>query len=334
MTTYIIRRIIFVIPVLIGVSILSFFFVRLIPGNPVTVMLGERARPADIAQYKAQMGLDQPIYIQYIRYMEQMLKGNLGNSIVTRVPIAKDISYRLPATIEAIFFALVIGITIGIAMGIIAALKRNTLIDTGATLVALTGVSMPVFWLALILIYFFAVNLKWLPPGSRLDANLDIKQITGFYTIDSLLMGRLDLFGNALWHMILPSFVLSTTVMPSVMRLTRASMLEVLQKDYIRTARAKGLAMRKVILKHTLRNALLPVITVIGLQISGLLGGAILTENAFSWTGMGSWFFGAVTGRDYPVIQASILLNAIIFVIMTMLVDISYAFIDPRIRYK
>jgi peptide/nickel transport system permease protein len=334
MTTYIVRRVLYVIPVLIGVSFLSFFFVRLIPGDPVQVMLGIRARPEDILQYKAQMGLDQPVYIQYFRYIEQVFQGNLGNSIVTRVPVAKDISYRLPATIEAIFFALLLGITLGVAMGIVAALKRNTLIDTAATMVALTGVSMPVFWLALILIYLFAVNLKILPPGSRLDANLTIKQVTGFYTIDSLLMGRLDLFGNALKHLILPSFVLSTTVMPSIMRLTRASMLEVLQKDYIRTARAKGLAMSKVVMKHTLRNALLPVITIIGLQISGLLGGAILTENAFSWTGMGSWFYGAVTGRDYPVIQTAILLNAIIFVFMTMLVDISYAFIDPRIRYK
>ncbi|MCL5997054.1 MAG: ABC transporter permease [Chloroflexi bacterium] len=334
MTTYIFRRILIVIPVLIGVSILSFFFVRLIPGDPVRVMLGERARPADVQQYKAQMGLDQPIYIQYIKYMEQMFKGNLGQSIVTRVPVAKDISYRLPATIEAIFFALLLGIVLGIAMGIVAALKRNTIVDTGASLVALTGVSMPVFWLALILIYFFGVNLKILPPGARLDAHLKITQVTGFYLIDSLLMGRLDIFWNVIKHMILPSFVLSTTVMPSIMRLTRASMLEVLQKDYIRTARAKGLAMSKVVLKHTLRNALLPVITVIGLQVSGLLGGAILTENAFSWTGMGSWFYGAIVGRDYPVIQTAILLNAVIFVLMTMLVDISYAFIDPRIRYK
>ena len=334
MTTYIIRRILIVIPIIIGVSFLSFFFVRLIPGDPIVTMLGERARPQDIVEYKAQMGLDQPIYIQYFRYVEQVFKGNLGNSIVTRVPVAKDVSYRLPATIEAITFALIIGILLGVGMGILAALKRNTLIDTGATLVALTGVSMPIFWLALIVIYLFAVDLRILPPGARLDANLTIKQVTGFYTIDSLLMGRLDIFWNVIKHMIMPSLVLSTTVMPGIMRLTRASVLEVLQKDYIRTARAKGLKMSKVILKHTLRNALLPVITIIGLQISGLLGGAILTENAFSWTGMGQWFYSAIIGRDYPVIQTAIMLNAIIFVIMTMLVDISYAFIDPRIRYK
>jgi peptide/nickel transport system permease protein len=333
MTTYIIRRILVVIPVIIGVSILSFFFVHMIPGDPVIAMLGERARPQDIAEYKAQMGLDQPIYVQYLRYVEELLKGNMGTSIVNKVSVSKTLSYRLPATIESIFFALIIGIVIGVGMGIIAALKRNTLIDTGATLFALTGVSMPVFWLALIVIYLFAVNIKLLPPGGRLSSEYTITTVTGFYTIDSLLMGRLDIFWDVIKHMIMPSAVLSTTVMPSIMRLTRASMLEVLQKDYIRTARAKGLQMNKVIMKHTLRNALLPVITVIGLQISGLLGGAILTENAFSWTGMGQWFYQAIVGRDYPVIQASILLNAIIFVIMTMLVDISYAFIDPRIRY-
>jgi peptide/nickel transport system permease protein len=333
MTTYIIRRILVVIPVIIGVSILSFFFVHMIPGDPVISMLGERARPQDIVEYKAQMGLDQPIYIQYVRYVEQILKGNWGTSIVNKVSVATSLSYRLPATIEAIFFALLIGIVLGIGMGILAALKRNTLIDTGATLIALTGVSMPVFWLALIVIYVFAVDMRILPPGARLSTEYTIKVVTGFYTIDSLLMGRLDIFWDVIKHMIMPSAVLSTTVMPGIMRLTRASMLEVMQKDYIRTAKAKGLQMSKVIMKHALRNALLPVITVIGLEISGLLGGAILTENAFSWTGMGQWFYQAIIGRDYPVIQASILLNAIIFILMTMLVDISYAFIDPRIRY-
>jgi peptide/nickel transport system permease protein len=306
----------------------------MIPGDPIVTMLGERARPQDIAEYKAAMGLDQPVYVQYLRYVQQVFQGNFGTSIVNKVSVAHSLSYRLPATIESIFFALLIGIVVGIGMGILAALKRNTLIDTGATLIALTGVSMPVFWLALILIYLLAVNVKLLPPGGRLSSNLTITAVTGFYTIDSLLMGRLDIFWDAVKHMILPSFVLSTTVMPSIMRLTRASMLEVLQKDYIRTARAKGLKMSRVIMKHTLRNALLPVITVIGLQISGLLGGAILTENAFSWTGMGQWFYQAIVGRDYPVIQTSIMFNAIIFVLMTMLVDISYAFIDPRIRFK
>ncbi len=334
MATYIIRRILIVIPTLLAVSILSFTFVRLIPGDPATVMLGERASPADVEKFKEQMGLNQPIYVQYIRYIEQVLQGNLGTSIITRVPVMDQLAYRLPATIEAIFFALLIGIFVGVVTGIIAALNRNTIIDTMANLVALTGVSIPIFWLALIMIYFFAVNLKIVPPGGRIAAEITVDRITGFYLIDTLLMGRLDYFVSAIRHMILPAVVLSTTVMPQIMRLTRTSMLEVLRADYIRTARAKGLRQGSVIFKHTLRNALLPVITVIGLQIGSLLGGAILTENAFSWAGMGSWFYGAISARDYPVLQTAIMFNAIIFVVMTMLVDISYAFIDPRIRYK
>lgn len=334
MGVYIVRRLLTLIPTLIAISFLSFVFVRLIPGDPAVIMLGERARKEDVEKYKEQMGLNQPILVQYVRYVEQVFQGNLGNSIVNRVSVTSQLSYRLPATIEAIFGALFLGIIIGVAMGVIAAIKRNTPIDTLASLIALTGVSMPVFWLALILIYLFGVNLKILPPGARVDASINITPVTGFYLIDSLLMGRLDYFLNVVKHLILPSFVLSLTIMPQIMRLTRASMLEVMRTDYIRTARAKGLNNRSVLLKHALRNAMLPVITVIGLQIGGLLGGAILIETAFSWTGMGSWFYGAISGRDYPVIQTAIMFNAFIFIGATLLVDISYALIDPRIRLQ
>lgn len=334
MATYILRRLLTLIPTIIVVSMVSFAFVRLIPGDPAVVMLGERARKEDVEQYKEQMGLNQPIYVQYIRYMGQALQGNLGNSIVNRVAVSDQLAYRLPATIEAIFGALVIGILVGVSLGVLAAVKRNTPIDTIASLFALTGVSMPVFWLALILIYLFGVNLKILPPGGRVDAGITIPRVTGFYLIDSLWMGRVDYFLNVVKHMILPSLVLSFTVMPQIMRLTRASILEVMRTDFIRTARAKGLQSHAVLFKHALRNAMLPVVTVIGLQMGGLLGGAILTETAFSWAGMGSWFYNGISGRDYPVLQAAILLNAIIFVGMTLLVDISYALIDPRIRYK
>ncbi len=334
MGTYILRRILLVIPILFAVSFCSFVFVRLIKGDPAQIALGDRAPPEEVEKYKQQMGLNDPIPVQYLRYLEQVFQGNMGKSIVTHVPVMDELAYRLPATIEAIIFALIIGITVGVATGVLAAVKRNTVIDTIANVVALFGVAMPVFWLALVLIYFFGVYLKLLPPGARIDADIVIPRITGFYLVDSLIAGRIDWFVNALKHMIMPSVVLSTTVMPSIMRLTRASMLEVLRTDYIRTARAKGLRQGSVIFKHTLRNALLPVITTIGLQIGGLLGGAILTENAFSWTGMGQWFFAAISRRDYPVLQTAILFNATIFVVMTMLVDISYAFIDPRIRYK
>lgn len=334
MGVYILRRLLSLIPTLVAISFLSFVFVRLIPGDPAVIMLGERARKEDVEKYKEQMGLNQPIVVQYVRYIDQVFKGNFGNSIVNRVSVTSQLAYRLPATIEAIFGALMLGTLIGVAMGILAAIRRNTILDTLASLFALTGVSMPVFWLALILIYLFGVNLKILPPGARVDANINITPVTGFYLIDSLLMGRPDYFLNVLKHLVLPSFVLSLTVMPQIMRLTRASMLEVMRTDYIRTARAKGLGPRPVLLKHALRNAMLPVVTVIGLQIGGLLGGAILTETAFSWTGMGSWFFNAISGRDYPVIQTAIMFNAFIFIGVTLLVDISYAMIDPRIRLQ
>lgn len=334
MGTYILRRVLMVIPILFAVSFFSFGFIRLIKGDPAQIALGDRAPQEEVEKYKQQMGLNDPIPVQYLRYVQQVLQGNMGKSIVTHVPVTDELAYRLPATIEAIIFALIIGISVGVSMGVLAAVKRNTVIDTVANIVALLGVAMPVFWLALVMIYLFGVFLKILPPGARIDANIVIPRITGFYLVDSLIAGRIDWFVSALKHMVMPSVVLSTTVMPSIMRLTRASMLEVLRTDYIRTARAKGLRQGAVIFKHTLRNAMLPVITTIGLQVGGLLGGAILTENAFSWTGMGQWFFSAISGRDYPVLQAAILFNAAIFVFMTMLVDISYAFIDPRIRYK
>jgi peptide/nickel transport system permease protein len=333
MSTYILRRVLAVIPTLFAISFLSFAFIRMVPGDPVTALIGERASLEDIARVKAEWGLDQPIIVQYVQYMAQVVRGNLGTSVMSRMPVISEIAYRLPATIEAIVFALMIGISTGIVLGIIAALNHNKPVDTVATLGALTGVSIPVFWLALILIYVFGVYLRVLPPSGRLDAQYTITQVTGFYTIDSLLMGRPDMFLNVLQHMILPSIVLSVTVMPGIARLTRTSILEVLRQDYIRTARAKGLPRHKVIFKHTLRNALLPVVTVVGLQIGGLLGGAILTESIFSWTGMGSWTYKAITNRDYPVMQASIMYSAFIYVFATLLVDISYAFIDPRIRY-
>ena len=334
MGTYILRRVLMVIPTLLFVSCLSFALIRLIPGDPAMIMLGDRAPRAEVEKYKEQMGLNEPIYIQYFRFIRQCLRGDMGKSIVTRVPVIYELGYRLPATIEAIVVALIIGISFGVSMGVLAAVMRNTWVDTIANLTALLGVAKPVFWLALALIYLFGVYFRVLPPGGRISAEIVIPRISGFYLVDSLIVGRPDWFLDALKHMVLPSMVLSTTVMPSIMRLTRASMLEVLRTDYIRTSRAKGLTVLVVIFRHALRNAQLPVITTIGLQIGGLLGGAILTENAFSWTGMGQWFFTAISRRDYPVLQIAIMFNATIFVVMTMLVDISYAFIDPRIRYK
>jgi len=334
LVSYIIRRILGLIPVLLGVSIVVFFLIRLIPGDPVVVMLGEKASPEDIARVREEMGFNRPIPVQYLEYMRQLLRGDLGTSIINRTKVTAELAYRLPATIEMIFGALIIGIVMGVSIGIGSAVKRNSWFDVTGMVGALLGVSMPIFWLALILIYAFAVNTHILPPSGRIDVLFSVDRKTGFMLIDTLLMGDLRMFLNVLWHMILPAFVLSTVIMPILARMTRASMLEVLNQDYVRTARAKGLSERIVILLHALKNALLPVVTVIGGQLGGLLGGAILTETVFSWPGMGTWSYRAILSRDYPIVQGAVLVSALIYVFVNLGVDILYSFIDPRVRYE
>ncbi|MBX3013403.1 MAG: ABC transporter permease [Caldilineaceae bacterium] len=334
MIQYILRRLLSLIPVMLGVSIVVFALIRMIPGDPVIVMLGERARAADVERVREEMGFNRPIYIQYFEWMGRVLQGDLGTSIINRTAVADELKYRLSATVEMIIVGMIIGLIIGISIGIISALKRNTWIDLVATAGALIGVSMPIYWLALILIYALAVNRQIFPPSARLDAGLDVTRTTGFMLIDTALMGNMRLFLNALWHLILPSFVLSTVVMPILARLTRASMLEVMRQDYVRTAHAKGLQQRVVIARHALKNALLPIVTVVGLQLGGLLGGALLTETIFSWPGMGLWTYRAILSRDYPIVQGAVLVSATIYVVVNLLVDISYAYLDPRIRYS
>jgi peptide/nickel transport system permease protein len=334
MGQYIARRLLALIPVLLGVSLVVFMLIRMIPGDPVIIMLGERARPEDIERVREEMGFNRPVYVQYIEWMGRILRGDLGTSIINRTAVMDELKYRLSATIEMILVGMLIGLVIGVSIGIISALRRNSWIDLLATAGALLGVSMPIYWLALILVYALAVNRQIFPPSARLDANLDVVRHTGFMLIDTLLMGDLRLFGNALWHLILPSFVLSTVVMPILARLTRSSMLEVMRQDYVRTAEAKGLTRRVVIVRHALKNALLPIVTVIGLQLGGLLGGALLTETIFSWPGMGLWTYRAILSRDYPIVQGAVLVSASIYVFVNLLVDISYAYLDPRIRYS
>jgi peptide/nickel transport system permease protein len=331
--SYIVRRILGLIPVLFGVSIVVFFLIRLIPGDPVVVMLGEQASRADIERVREEMGFNRPVAIQYVEYMKQLFRGDLGTSIINRTKVTSELAYRLPATIEMIFGALLIGVFFGVSIGILSAVKRNSWIDVTGTVGALTLVSMPVFWLALILIYAFAVNTRILPPSGRLDVLYSVDRRTGLVLVDTLLMGEPKMFLNALWHMVLPTFVLSTTIMPILIRITRASMLEVLNQDYVRTARAKGLSEKVVITLHALKNALLPIVTVIGGQLGGLLGGAILTETVFSWPGMGTWMYRAILSRDYPIVQAAVLVSAMIFVFVNLGVDILYAVIDPRVRF-
>jgi peptide/nickel transport system permease protein len=333
LTTYIIRRLLGLIPVLLGITILVFFLIRMIPGDPALVMLGDKAKAADVERLREQLGLNEPLHIQYLKYMAQLLHGDLGESIINRTDLTFELAYRLPATIEMITGALIIGVTVGISIGVVSAIRRNSVFDIVGMIGALLGVSMPIFWLALILIYALAVNRKILPPSARLDVQIYVDRRTGFMLIDTLLMGDLNAFANALWHMIMPSVVLSTVIMPGLARITRASMLEVLQQDYVRTAWAKGLAARAVVVRHALANALLPIITVVGGWLAGLLGGAILTETVFSWPGMGTWAYRAILARDYPVVQGTVLVSATIYVFVNLAVDVLYAFIDPRIRY-
>ncbi len=334
MTQFIIRRLIQLIPVLLGVSIVVFGLIRAIPGDPVVVMLGERARAEDVERVREEMGFNRPIAVQYVEWMGRIVRGDLGTSIINRTKVAVEMRTRLAATLEMVIFGLIIGVVVGVSIGIISALKRNTWIDLVATMGALVGVSMPIYWLALIAIYALAVNRQIFPPSARLDADLDVVRRTGFMLIDTLLMGNWRLFTNALWHLILPATVLSTVVMPILARLTRASMLEVMRQDYVRTAEAKGLRQRTVVIRHALKNALLPIVTVIGLQLGSLLGGALLTETIFSWPGMGLWTYRAILSRDYPIVQGAVLVSALIYVVVNLLVDISYAYLDPRIRYQ
>jgi len=322
------------IPVLLGVSIVVFSLIRLIPGDPVIIMLGEKARVEDIERVREEMGFNRPIPIQYAEWMGKILQGDLGKSIINRTPVMGELKTRLAATIEMVVAGMSLGMILGITIGILSALRRNTWLDVVSTFGALLGVSMPIYWLALILIYAFAVNRQIFPPSARLDVALEVDRRTGFMLIDTLMSGDMSLFRNAIWHLLLPSIVLSTVIMPILARLTRASMLEVLQQDYVRTARAKGLANRIVVIRHALKNALLPIVTVLGLQLGGLLGGALLTETIFSWPGMGLWTYRAIQGRDYPIVQGAVLVSATIYVFVNLLVDISYAYLDPRIRYS
>ena len=334
MLSYIIKRALGVIPVLLCVSMLVFGFVRLIPGDPALVMLGERATPENIARVREQLGLNKPIYEQYLTFVSHALRGDLGRSILRQEPVTQEIIRRFPATIELALAALLFAIAVGIPAGVISAVRRGSWFDSSSMLVALTGVSMPIFWLGLMLIYLFAVVLHLLPTGGRLDAGTQLAPITNLVLVDSLLRGNMPVFIQGLRHLLLPALALGTIPMAIIARMTRSSMLEVLGQDYIRTAHAKGLMARTVVVRHALRNAWLPIITVVGLQVGILLSGAILTETVFSWPGIGRWLVDAIFARDYPIVQGVTLIIALIFVVVNLSVDILYALVDPRIRFE
>ncbi|MGM9925813.1 MAG: ABC transporter permease [Bacillus sp. (in: firmicutes)] len=333
MLAYTIRRLVQLIPVLLGLSLVVFLIIRAIPGDPAQVILGQAASKEAIAELTKSLGLDQPWYIQYFHYLGDLLTGDLGNSIRTKSAISEEIWPYLAATMELALAAMLIAVFVGVNAGIISAWFQNSWFDYAVMILALIGVSMPIFWLGLMEQWAFSIKLEWLPTSGRMDVRDPIEPITNLLLIDTLLQGRFDQFFTVVKHLILPSAALATIPMAIIARITRSTMLEVMRSDYIRTARAKGLRMFWVIYKHSFKNAVIPVLTIIGLQTGLLLGGAILTETIFSWPGIGRYIYEAIGFRDYPVIQSGILVIALFFVLINLVVDLLYAAVDPRIKY-
>jgi peptide/nickel transport system permease protein len=332
MFKFVVRRLLLLVPVLLGLSILVFVWIRALPGGPAEALLGERATPESIAQIEEQYGLNKPIQVQYWEYVKTTAQGDLGTSVTTRRPVTDELKQRFPATIELTLAALIFAVTLGIPLGFVAAKRYGTWIDSASLFVSLLGVSIPVFFLAIMLKYVFAVQLGWLPTVGRISATIDIEHPTNFYLIDAVLAGNLNAFWDVSQHLILPAIALGSIPLAIIARITRAAVLDVQNEDYVRTARAKGLSPGVVDRRHIMKNALLPVVTIIGLQTGLLLSGAVLTETVFAFPGMGSWLVDAIKARNYPVLQGGILFVAVVFVLVNLLVDISYAFINPRIR--
>jgi peptide/nickel transport system permease protein len=322
-----------IIPVLIGVSIVVFIMVRAIPGDPAQILLGQQATQTQVEQVRENMGLDKPIFVQYGLFLKDAATGDLGDSIVTGRPVMTELLGRLPATFELTAFAMLVAVVVGVPVGVISAVKQYSLLDKFTSVLALTGMSMPIFWLAMILVVIFGVNLQLLPFPGRLDSTTAITALTGLVLVDSLLTLNFAGFWDGLLHLVMPAIALGTIPMAVVMRMTRSSMLEIMNEDYVRTARAKGVVPWRVIFKHALRNAMLPTVTVIGLQVGLLMGGAIITETIFSWPGIGLYAYQSVSSRDYASIQGVVLYGAVLFVLVNLLVDILYAVLDPRVRF-
>lgn len=334
MLTFILKRLGLLIPTFFGVTLLTFSLIRMIPGDPVEVMMGERKVDPELhAQAMQRLGLDQPLYKQYFDYIGQLLQGDLGQSLVSRESVWSEFTALFPATLELSIAAILIASVLGLIAGVIAALKRGSVLDHGIMGLALTGYSMPIFWWGLILIMFFSVQLGWTPVSGRINLFFDVPPVTGFMLIDTLYVDDDGVWLDALHHLILPAVVLATIPLAVIARMTRSSMLEVLREDYVRTARAKGLSPARVVFVHALRNALIPVLTVIGLQVGTLMAGAVLTETIFSWPGIGKWLIDAISRRDYPVVQNGILLIATLVILVNFVVDVLYGIANPRIRH-
>ncbi|MEA1960916.1 MAG: ABC transporter permease [Bacillota bacterium] len=331
---YFIKRLLLAVPTIIGVSIIVFLLIHIIPGDPVQVMLGNKATEAARTALTERLGLNQPLYTQYWNWFTHSLQGDFGISVTSYEPVMSEVMSRFTATIELAFISIIIAIVLGIIFGVTAARYRNQPADHILIGFSLLGVSIPVFWLGIMLIFLFAAVLQWLPVSGRLTMGLSIPHITGLYLVDSLLTGNMRAFADSLQHLILPAISLATIPLAIIVRVTRSSMLDVLHEDYIRTARAKGVPRRRVIFKHALKNAMIPVLTVIGLQLGTLLGGAILTETVFAWPGVGRLLVTAISNRDYPTVQGIVFLISVLFVAINIIVDCCYAYLDPRIRFE
>ncbi len=359
MTRHFINHTLTLIPTLLGVTIIVFLFIHLIPGDPALVMLGEHATDESLDRVRETLGLNKALFLdldavgqifrgevnvgegikamfdsQYIRFIGRILQGDLGLSVHERTPIAGTLKLKIPATVEMALCAQIFAIVVGLPAGIISATRRNSIFDNISMIGALVGVSMPIFWLGLMLIYFFGVKLGWLPTYGRLPVDLSMETTTGLYVLDAIIAGDFKSLWLVLKHLAMPSIALGTIPMATIARMTRSSMIDVLHQDYIRTAYAKGLKEQVVVLRHALKNAFMPVITIIGLQLRGLLAGAVITETIFSWPGMGKWVYDAILARDYPVVQVAVLFITLAVVLINLAVDVSYSYLDPRIRYE
>ena len=335
MFRFLLSRLAMIVPTFIGVTIAAFSFIRLLPGDPILLMAGERGvTPERRAELEHVMGFDRPLWEQYFSFLGNLLHGDLGVSIVTKSPVMDEFLGRFPATIELSLIAIIFAVALGLPAGVIAAVKRGSFFDHTVMGVSLTGYSMPIFWWGLLLIILFSGILGWTPVSGRMSFMYYFDRVTGFMLIDSLLSGQPGAFKSAVMHLILPAVVLGTIPLAVIARQTRSAMLEVMSEDYVRTARAKGLSPMRVIGIHALRNALITVVTVIGLQVGVLLAGAILTETIFAWPGIGKWMIDSISRRDYPSVQGGLLMIASIVMVVNLIVDLTYGLINPAIRYE
>jgi ABC-type dipeptide/oligopeptide/nickel transport system permease component len=327
------RRILGAIPVLLGISFLVFMLMHIAPGDPVSLLLGDDATPADVEQLRRELGLDKPLLVQYWDFLSRAVRGDFGRSLKFNEPVMKLVFERLPATIELAFISLIVAIIIAVPLGVYSAIKHNSLFDHAGMSVALIGVSLPNFWLGIMLIYFLGGQLNLLPVAGRIEYGIDVKPITHLYLIDSLITGNFTAFWSALQHLLMPAFTLGTSLAAIVTRISRSSVLEVMRQDFITTARAKGLSEKAVIWRHILRNAMITIVTILGLQLGALLNGSVITETVFSFPGIGELLIQSISARDYKLTQVLILFFAVIYFVVNLLTDFLYSWIDPRIKF-